>query len=145
MRAHSCLVQVFGTLLALTAPACAYAGPINVNINGLRNDVGVIRCGLFASADGFRVPGRELREVVSNINAGKAHCAFNSVPDGSYAIAVFHAQNNEKTLETGLFGQPKQGVGFSRNPSITFGPPSFSSASFPVNAKPVNIQIEMKY
>lgn len=139
------LVQAIVEATASAASAVALAGAINVNINGVRNDAGVIRCGLFASADGFRIPGRELREVVSKINGGKARCAFGSVADGTYAIAVFHAENNEKILETGLFGQPKQGVGFSRNPSITFGPPGFSSTSFPVSDNPINLQIEMKY
>lgn len=142
---HRILVQSLAAVIASAIPAVAFAGSVNVAINGVRNDAGVIRCGLFASADGFRVPGRELREIVSKIAGGKASCAFGSVSDGTYAIAVFHAENNEKTLETGLFGQPKQGVGFSRNPSITFGPPGFSSASFQVGDKPVNLQIEMKY
>lgn len=142
---HRTLVQAFAAVIASALPAVAFAGSVNVGISGVRNDAGVVRCGLFTSADGFRVPGRELREIVSRISGGKASCAFGSVPDGTYAIAVFHAENNEKTLETGLFGQPKQGVGFSRNPSITFGPPGFSSASFQVGDKPVNLQIEMKY
>ena len=33
-------------------------------------------------------------------------------------------------METGLFGKPKQGYGFSNNPSSTFGPPGFDSAAF---------------
>lgn len=142
---HRILVQAAAAAIASAVPAVALAGAVSVSISGARNDAGVIRCGLFASADGFRVPGRELREVVAKISGGKASCAFGAVADGTYAVAVFHAENNEKTLETGLFGQPKQGVGFSRNPSITFGPPGFSSASFQVGDKPVNLQIEMKY
>ena len=35
-------------------------------------------------------------------------------------------------METGLFGKPKQGYGFSNNPSSTFGP-SFASAAFAYN------------
>jgi len=142
---HRALIQAMVAAVALLAPAAAVAGTVHVSINGARNNAGIIRCGLFASADGFRVPGRELQEVVSKISGGKATCIFGAVPDGHYAIAVFHAENNEKTLETGLFGQPKQGVGFSRNPSITFGPPGFSSASFLVGPKPMNLQIDMKY
>lgn len=137
--------QCAAAVLAIGIPSGAFAGAVNVTISGIRNEAGVIRCGLFASADGFRVPGREVQEAVGKISQGKARCSFPSVPDGTYAIAVFHAERNERTLETGLFGQPKQGVGFSRNPSIAFGPPSFSSASFTVGAQPVNQEIQMKY
>jgi len=123
----------------------AMAGDISVSIRNARNDAGVIRCGLFASADGFRIPGQELREAVGSIRNGRASCTFRSVPDGIYAIAVFHAEKGERILETGLFGQPKQGVGFSRNPSFAFAPPTFSSASFEVGPKALNLQVNLKY
>src|SRR5690606_34715592 len=126
-------------------PSAALAGALTVTVTGIRNDAGVIRCGLFAAADGFRVPGREAKEAVGRIAQGKARCAFGQVPEGTYALAVFHAERNERVLETGLFGRPKQGVGFSRNPSITFGAPSFQDAAFAVGAQPVSLQIEMKY
>src|SRR5262249_5843185 len=82
------------------------------------------------SADGFREPGREMRGVVAPIKNGQATCVFSAVPAGTYAVAVFHAEHNETQMETGLFGKPKQGYGFSNNPSSTFGPPSFASAAF---------------
>jgi len=145
MRHFFCFKRAIAALLISGVPSVTFAGTINIGISGVRNDAGVIRCGLFASPDGFRVPGRELREATGTIAKGKAKCVFASVPDGTYAIAIFHAEKNEKKLETGLFGQPKQGVGFSRNPSITFGPPSFSSASFQVGPKPVSMQIKMVY
>jgi len=145
MHAFSRAKYVCAAFLFLIIPSSAFAGSVDVSINGVRNSAGVIRCGLFASANGFRVPGREMREAVGRIEKGKAKCNFGSVPNGTYAVAVFHAERNERKLETGLFGQPKQGVGFSRNPSISFGPPSFSDASFTVGPQPVNLEIRMKY
>jgi glycosyltransferase involved in cell wall biosynthesis len=88
-----------------------------------------VRCGLYSSPDGFRVPGREMRGAVARIRNGHATCVFNGLPAGTYAVAVFHAEHNEAQMETGLFGKPKQGYGFSRNPSSAFGPPSFASAA----------------
>lgn len=135
--------------LLLAAPAVAQAGPINVSINvsitGIRNSDGVIRCGLFNAPVGFREPGKEMMEATSQISGGRASCAFKSVPAGTYAIAVFHAERGERKMDIGPFGRPKQGVGFSNNPSITFGPPSFSAASFKVGNDPVNLSIQLSY
>src|SRR5919201_995857 len=64
------------------------------------------------------------------IKDGHATCVFSGIPAGTYAVAVFHAEHNETQMETGLFGKPKQGYGFSNNPSSIFGPPSFDSAAF---------------
>jgi uncharacterized protein (DUF2141 family) len=105
-------------------------GRLSVSVEGLRNDSGSVRCGLYSSADGFLEPGREMRGAVAPIKNGQATCLFSGVPAGTYAVAVFHAEHNETQMETGLFGKPKQGYGFSNNPASTFGPPGFDSAAF---------------
>jgi uncharacterized protein (DUF2141 family) len=58
-----------------------------------------------------------LRGAVAQIKNGLAACVFNGLPAGTYAVAVFHAEHNETQMETGLFGKPKQGYGFSNNPA----------------------------
>jgi uncharacterized protein (DUF2141 family) len=107
------LALAFG---AATAASAQSPGKLNVSVAGVRNDNGSVRCGLYSSANGFREPGREMRGAVAPIKNGQATCVFNSVPAGTYAIAVFHAERNETQMETGLFGKPKQGYGFSNNP-----------------------------
>jgi uncharacterized protein (DUF2141 family) len=104
-----------------------------------------VRCGLYASPDGFREPGREMRGAVAPIKNGHATCVFNGVPAGTYAVAVFHAERNETQMETGLFGKPKQGYGFSNNPSSTFGPPSFASAAFAYNSGTLHLPVQLSY
>ena len=70
-------------------------GRLSVSVEGLRNDSGSVRCGLYSSADGFREPGREMRGAVAPIKNGQATCLFSGVPAGTYAVAVFHAEHNE--------------------------------------------------
>jgi uncharacterized protein (DUF2141 family) len=128
---------IIGTSQALVFAAAAIGGAaaqsgndISVVVDGLRNDKGAVRCGLYASAVGFREPGKEMKGVAAPIAGGKATCVFNAVPPGSYAVAVFHAENNETQIETGMFGKPKQGFGFSRDAKGSFGPPSFDAAAY---------------
>jgi uncharacterized protein (DUF2141 family) len=128
---------IIGTSLALVlaaatiGSAAAQSGnDISVVVDGLRNDKGMVRCGLYASAVGFREPGKEMKGAAVPISGGKATCLFHDVPPGSYAVAVFHAENNETQLETGMFGKPKQGFGVSRDAKGNFGPPSFDSAAY---------------
>jgi uncharacterized protein (DUF2141 family) len=121
------------------------AGRLSVNVTGLRSDDGVVRCGLYASAEGFRQPGRELRGAVGRIRGHQATCVFNNVPEGVYAVAVFHAERNETQMDYGMFGKPKQGYGFSRNPSSTFGAPSFSAAAFDYRGDSQALQVRVQY
>src|SRR3954471_22374929 len=127
------MTGTLATVLALAAATWAHAqagNSISAPIQGLRNNNGQVRCGLFNSAATFRQPGKELMGVAVPIANQQATCVFNNVPPGTYAIAAFHAENNETQLQTNFLGIPKEGYGFSRNPSTTFGPPGFADASY---------------
>ena len=86
-----------------------------------------------------------MRGAVGHIRNGRATCVFTGVPSGSYAVAVFHAEHNETQMETGLFGKPKQGYGFSRNPSSLFGPPSFTDAAFDYKGGELDLPVRLSY
>lgn len=55
---------------------------------------------------------------------------FDIVPDGEYAVKVFHDLNDNGRMDTNLFGIPKEPYGFSNNAMGTLGPPSFEEAKF---------------
>ena len=48
-------------------------------------------------------------------------------------------------MEIGFFGKPKQGYGFSNNPSSTFGPPSFNSAAFAYPGGALHLPVQLSY
>lgn len=86
-----------------------------------------------------------MRAVAAPIHNATAHCDFGEVPEGDYAVAVFHAEHGETQIEYGFLGKPKQGVGFSNNPSIAFGAPDFEAARIRIGREPVNLEITLKY
>jgi uncharacterized protein (DUF2141 family) len=133
------------TIGSVSTAAAQAANRIGVTVTGLRNSDGVVRCGLYASADGFRQPGREMRGAVGSIRGQSATCSFGNIPAGTYAVAVFHAERSEARIETGAFGKPKQGYGFSGNPSSGFGPPSFEAAAFQYTGGYQSLQVSLQY
>jgi len=138
-------LAVLLTVTASIAASAQSAGRIGVSVQGARNDNGSVRCGLFNSANGFREAGREFRGAVGGVRNGQATCIFTSIPRGTYAVAVFHAEHNEAQMETGMFGKPKQGYGFSRNPSSSFGPPDFASAAFTFDGSTMTLPVRLTY
>lgn len=140
-------------LTGCLAAAMAFAGTafaqqgndITVAVEGLRNDQGVVRCGLFNSPNGFREPGKEFKGVEAPISGGKANCLFTSVPPGTYAVALFHAEHGEKVLETGMFGIPKMGYGFTRDAKGSMGPPSFGAAAYTYAGGPSTWTVKVQY
>ena len=111
------LVSPFLIALALGSATLASAqsqARLSVAVEGVRNDSGSVRCGLYSSADGFREPGREMRGAVAPIKNGHATCMFSGVPAGTYAVAVFHAEHNETQSKAST--QP-QGLMLATRPS----------------------------
>ena len=58
-----------------------------------------------------------------------ASVRISDLPEGRFAISVFHDLDNNNKLETNFIGYPKEPFGFSA-PMGRFGPPSFEDASF---------------
>lgn len=82
-----------------------------------------------------------MRMAVKAADAG--NFAIPAPADGTYAIAIVHDENGNNRLDKMLL-LPREGFGFSRNPAITTGPPSFKAASFTVSGD-VQQAIRMKY
>ncbi len=63
---------------------------------------------------------------------------------GTYAVSLVHDENANGKLDTKAM-IPGEGFGFSRNPMILFGPPSFGGAKFTLDANGGAQAIKMKY
>jgi uncharacterized protein (DUF2141 family) len=135
-----------GVAFLVAAMAEAQSGnTITVVVSGLRNNNGQVRCGLFNSAATFPTNGQEFMGAIGTPANQQATCTFNNVPPGTYAVAYFHAENGETKLKTGLFGQPEQGYGFSRNATGTMGPPSFNAAAYAYAGGNVTFPVTITY
>ncbi len=62
--------------------------------------------------------------------SGETRIFFPSLPIGEYAIAVYHDENGDGSMDTNFIGIPTEGAGASRDAEGNFGPPSFEDAVF---------------
>ncbi len=67
------------------------------------------------------------------------------VPPGVYAVQVFHDANDNGRVDRNLLGIPTEGVGFSRDAPIFFGPPSFEDAKVWIKGALVTLDITLKF
>ena len=145
MRSFVFTSLLFG-LTAVTGAAGAQAADrVSVPVSGLRNEDVVVRCGLYAGAEAFPKAGQESRGVIAKIKGGQATCVFAGLKAGTYAVAAFHAENNETQMQYGMFGNPKEGYGFSRNPPSRMSAPAFASAAFDYSGGTQSVPIRLTY
>ena len=121
------------------------AAPITVDVSGAATDAGTVMCQIFRSADGF--PSTDAKAVAystSLIKGGRAQCVFPAQPPGPIAIAAYHDENANATLDTNFLGLPAEGYGFSNGAQAgMFGPPAFEAAVVTVASAPLTLRLEL--
>ena len=122
----------------------AQTGIIEVKINGIRDDKGKISIGLFKKGNKFPEEGSRYMGIIIDIKGKNVTGIFSNVPNGTYAVAIFHDENNNRKLDKNIFGIPKEGYGFSNNATGTFGPPTFDQAKFNINGT-YSTEIKIQY
>lgn len=118
--------------------------PLSMDLMGLRSAKGKIMvCVTRAPAyfpDCTHDPERRHFTVATTTDP----ISLGTLTPGDYAIAIIHDENGNGKLDT-FAGIPREGVGFSRNPVLRFGAPSFKSAQFAVAGAAVRQDIKLKY
>ncbi|MDI1297348.1 MAG: DUF2141 domain-containing protein [bacterium] len=118
--------------------------PLTITLEGLRSSKGHLMICVTHTPKYFPdcTGDPDGRHMIVPTSAGPI--ALGSLPPGTYAIAIVHDENSNGKLDT-FAGIPREGVGFSRNPALRFGAPSFKSAQFTVGGAPVRQAIKLKY
>jgi uncharacterized protein (DUF2141 family) len=130
-------------LLWLALTAATHAATVSVTVTGVRNDHGHVRVAI-CQRETFLHPNCPWF-ANSPAHAGRVLVTVPNVPPGTYAAEAFHDEDDNGQLERSFFGLPEEGMGFSNNAPMYFGPPRFEAASFPVGNRDTAITFPLKY
>ena len=134
-------------MLLAGSPASAdppEGGAVALTIENVRNTRGVLRICLTANPRAFPDCSRDRNARTLSIPANQTSARFDGLPAGTYAVSLIHDENGNGRMDMALV-MPREGFGFSRNPAIGMGPPSFGSASFAVATAPVSQTVRVRY
>lgn len=104
---------------------------LSINIRGLESNVGKVLVLVFKDSDGFPEEDQKAYKILElSISNKSASEKISDIPSGNYAVSVLHDENGDGKMKKNGLGIPTEGFGFSNNPSILFGQPSFEKCSF---------------
>jgi len=132
-----------GVLQDSTAIDSTSRGSLTVIVRDLENDEGMVRIALSDSEEDYNSRGKPFRPASAPIKERVARHTFADIPFGEYAVRIFHDEDDDEELDTGLFGIPTEAYGFSNNASASFGPPDFQDSRFLFNKKSLTIEISV--
>ena len=101
---------------------------LTVEISGMDSDKGTMMVAIYDSEAGWL--SQRYAASSSNIQDGKATVAFADLPLGIYGISTYQDENDNKKLDTRIFGIPKEPYASSRGAMGMFGPPKWEDAKF---------------
>lgn len=114
---------------------------VTVIISSLDSNDGKVYVALYNSEASFLNKG--FKGEVSKIENKGCSVVFKDVPNGIYAVSMFHDENNNNKMDSNFLGIPKEDYGCSNNAKGFMGPPKWEDAKFEVNNQSIIQQIKL--
>jgi uncharacterized protein (DUF2141 family) len=147
-----------GTALPLLL-FCFGAGgsELRVAIDGVASSSGTLMIGLYDSEEHFRSAvanaGKpeslndrsRLVGIATRAVPGTQSVVFTDLKPGTYAVIVFHDENDNGKVDMNPWGIPTEGYGFSNNAERFLAMPSFKDAAVILDGPDRAITITLKY
>jgi uncharacterized protein (DUF2141 family) len=130
-------------------PECTgHKGPLKlyVNVQGVRSAQGLVAVTLYADdSSKFLVHHGSL--YVGRVPAQAPNtrvCIYVPAP-GVYALAVYHDANANRKFDRTAIGLPNEGFGFSNDPPVFLGMPSFKKVRISVPRTDLSTSVKLRY
>ncbi len=114
---------------------------ITVTISNFESNDGKVFIGLYNSEENFL--GEMYKGTISKISNNQCEVILKGIPDGTYAISVYHDENDNNKMDKGVFGIPKEDYGCSNGATGFMGPPKWEDAKFELKGKSINQHIKL--
>ena len=132
-------------LSLLFSSSLLIANNLTVTVTGIEGDKeGDILIGVYNSNKSFADTSKYYKKATVSIKGKRVSTTFKGLPNGVYAVAVIHDENQNKKIDKNFLGMPTEGYGFSNNIRPMFRGASFEESKFKLDDNKT-IVIEMGY
>lgn len=97
---------------------------------------GELSIGIFNNEEDFLNEGNEYKKLIISVD-GKSVKRTVQLPEGEYAISVYHDENADKQCNRNFLGIPLESYGFSNNIKPKLSAPKFHQCKFDTSKQKV--------
>jgi uncharacterized protein (DUF2141 family) len=105
-------------------------GALSVTVEGIAEASGSVHFALFDDPVRFEDRSQPVRSAQLTPEGSTCRWEVADLPEGEYALAVFHDLDGDHQLTKSILGLPREPYAFSNQPRTRFRPPSFAEACF---------------
>ena len=132
----------YALILLLCSPFFLFAETVKVTIEHNPSRKGNILISVFNDPGEFPDKKSISRKIIPSELDGSSTIEL-ELAQGDYAISVFLDENRNNKLDTNILGIPKELFGFSNNPRILTGPPSFQESEITIDGSNKAFKIKL--
>jgi len=129
-------------------PGICFATYFSVTIDNIKNGKGSLIVTLYTPEIRSAFPAHPEKALEKSnvpIEGERQTIVFKNLNDGNYEISTVHDENGNGKMDSNFLGLPKEGFGFSNNPTLLRGGPEFEAVSVPVSLSNQRIAIQLHY
>lgn len=101
---------------------------VTIKVEKAQSNDGKMFIALYNTESGFLE--KTYKSAKSEIANQSCSIVFKDIPEGTYAVSIFHDENNNGKMDTNFFGIPTEDYGCSNGATGFFGPPKWNDAKF---------------
>ena len=137
-----------GGASAQQSSCTGHEGPVRlyVDVEGVRKAEGLIAVTLYADdSERFLAKRGSLYVGRTPATAPKTTVCIMLPSTGTYVLGVYHDADADRSYDRTAIGLPAEGYGFSNNPAVILGLPSFRSVRLAVPRNNMRTSIRLRY
>ena len=137
---------VSSVTLEAAEPCEQLANAMLVRVNGVRSGQGTLIAVLYGDKpEEFLKKGGRVTRERTPARPGTVTLCLSAPRPGTYAVAVYHDENDNHKFDRSWTGLPSEGFGVSNNPKPLMRAPTLSESAVQVKAGYQVVNIDLRY
>ena len=143
MRALAALPLLAAAQMAMAQPAPTTGAVLEVTVTGIRSASGHVLVAVCDRATFLQETCRYRGRAPAAV--GSVVVRVEGIPPGTYAAQAYADENDNRRIDRNFLGMPTEGIGFSNDAPMRFGPPAFADAAFTLGPQGGRISLALRY
>lgn len=119
----------------------ASAADLTVHVEDVKAANGNVMVAVYTADTFLKVPFKGSAAPAA-VDGNKV--VFKDLPEGEYAVAVYHDANSNGKMDNNAVGMPTEDYGFSNSAVGKYGPPKFDAAKFTLAPCGATLRVSLK-